>query len=167
MYILLKTPLWHLFTFVRFLCPLSQPVIDCFLFSCHSGYPPPPAFLIASSPATNSLFSCFAESTSGSTWGETLKAFIFSLNNSGGFPPFKCFAKNTSKAIYRNSSYGPSFGEYPGLRITCSNQNTSANAQASISKPYCAPSEVDNNKEILAGTSESLFPDSYEVFYLA
>ncbi|XP_015749895.1 PREDICTED: uncharacterized protein LOC107329746, partial [Acropora digitifera] len=34
------------------------------------------------------------ESTSGSTWGETLKAFIFSLNNSG-FPPFKCFAKNT------------------------------------------------------------------------
>lgn len=129
--------------------------------------PPPPAFLIVSSPATNSLFSCFAESTSGSTWGETLKAFIFSLNKSGGFPPFKCFAKNTSKAIYRNSSYGPSFGEYPGLRITYSNQNTSANAQASISKPYSAPSEVDNNKEILAGTSESFFPDSYEVFYLA
>ncbi|KAK2546962.1 hypothetical protein P5673_033298 [Acropora cervicornis] len=103
------------------------------------------------------------ESTSGPTWGETLNAFIFSLNNSGGLPPFKCFAKNTSKAIYKNSSYGPSFGEYPGLRITCSNQNTSANAQASISKPYSAPSEVDNNKEILAGTSESFFPDSYDM----
>ena len=129
--------------------------------------PTPPAFLIMSSPATNSLFSCFAESTSGSTWGETLKAFIFSLNNSGGFPPFKCFAKNASKAIYKNSSYGPSFGEFPGLRITSGNQNTKANAQASISKPYSVPFEVENNKEILAGTSKSFIPDSYEVFYLA
>ncbi|XP_015775415.1 PREDICTED: uncharacterized protein LOC107353594 [Acropora digitifera] len=107
------------------------------------------------------------ESSSGSSWGETLNAFIFSLNNREGLPPFKCFAKNTSKAIYKNSSYGPSFGEYPGLRITSSNQNTSANAQASISKPYSVPFEVDNNKEILAGTSESFFADSYEVFYLA
>ena len=124
--------------------------------------PPPPfsALLIVSSPVTNSLFSCFAESSSGSSWDVT-------NNNSGGLPPFKCFAKNTSKAIYNNSSYGPSFGDLPGLRITCSNQNTSANAQASISKPCSVPSEVDNSKEILTCTSESFFPNSYEVFCLS
>ena len=61
------------------------------------------------------MFSSFAESNSIGILGNTLNAFIFSLKNSEGLPPFKCFAKDG--AIYRNVCCGPSFGKGPYLRF--------------------------------------------------
>ena len=116
------------------------------------------------SPHINSLFTCFAESTLKGVWGETLKAFIFSLKNSEALPPFKCFAKDKYKAIFKNSAYGPSFGRGPYFRIYGKSAQRSL---AVIEKPYRTPIEVNNEDRILAGTYSYFSPDNYEVFYLA
>ena len=118
-------------------------------------------------PNVNSLFSCFAESTSLLGWGKTLKAFIFSLKNSEGLPPFKCLAKTKYTAIFKSTSYGPIFGEYPGLHISHSFSDGRAAAKATISEPYIVPTEVNNTYKVLAGTTGYFYPDNYEVFYLA
>ena len=97
---------------------------------------------LVNSPHINSLFTCFAESTPRGVWGETLKAFIFSLKNSEGLPPFKCFAKYKYKAIYKNSAYGPSFGSGPYFRIY---GKSAQRSMAVIEDPYSVPMEV--NKE--------------------
>ena len=46
------------------------------------------------------------------SWGETTKAFIFSLNNTEGLAPFVSKVKKeyTGKAIRRNLYDGPQFG---------------------------------------------------------
>ena len=99
--------------------------------------------------------------------GETLNAFIFSLTNSEGLPPFKCFAKNKDYAIYKNSRYGPTFGDYQGLRITDRDKGARGEAQAIIFDPYGVPTEVNDNVKVLAGIAGPFSPDNYEVFYLA
>ena len=66
------------------------------------------------------MFSSFAESDSIGILDNTLNAFIFSLKNSEGLPPFKCFAKNEHGAIYKNECCGPSFGKGPYLRFRIS-----------------------------------------------
>lgn len=116
------------------------------------------------SPNVNSLFSCFAGSRNG--WGETLKAFIFSLENSEGLPPFKCSAKNGKNAIWDSSYYGPAFGRYPGLHISSRLSDVGAEAMATISEPYSVPTGVKNTIKVLAGTTGYFFFDNYEVFYL-
>ena len=63
------------------------------------------------------MFSSFAESDSIGILGNTLNAFKFSLKNSEGLPPFKCFVKNRHGAIYKNVCCGPSFGKGPYLRF--------------------------------------------------
>ena len=88
------------------------------------------------SPNVITLFSCFAGSPW--SWGETLKAFIFSLKNSEGLPPFKCFAKNKDHAIYKSSAYGPSFGDYTGLDIIDRDNDARGEAKAMIFDPYSA-----------------------------
>ena len=85
----------------------------------------------------NSCFSCFADCYG--SWGDTLKAFIFSLTNSEGLQPFKCFAENERKAIYESSDYGPSFGEGPFLRIF---GKSAQQSMAVIRNPYSVPNEV-------------------------
>ena len=117
------------------------------------------------------FFSSFEETTSGTKWGKTKKAFIFSLKtHSKVLPPFKCLAKKKDKAIYKSSNYGPSFGR-PSLFI-----GSKKRSMAKIGDPYSVPIEVHRNapgvlvqveKEVLAGTDKSFFPDNYEVFYLA
>ena len=115
------------------------------------------------SPIDNNCFSFFADSSG--TWGETLKAFIFSIKNCEGLPPFKCFAENKRKAIYKNSDYGPSFGEGPFLRVFGKYAQRSL---ADIPLPYIVPKEVSNNyRVVLAGTYRTFSPDNYEVLYLA
>ena len=111
----------------------------------------------------NRLFSCFAESRFGVMRDSTFKAFIFSLRNSEGLPPFKCFAKDKGVVIYKSSSYGPSFGTTvtPFLYIG------RKRSKARIVDTYSATMEVNNKASVLAGTSEFFFPDNYEVFYLA
>ena len=113
----------------------------------------------------NRLFSCFAESSSTGKWGNSLKAFIFSLSNSKALPPFKCLAKDKVGAIYSNSNDGPSFGQHPSLFITY----PVSRSKAGIDLPYEVPKEVNNvdPRQVLANTNWSFSPDNYEVFYLA
>ena len=115
------------------------------------------------SPDVNKFFSCFAEFVSSpkrNTWGNTLKAFIFSLENHEGLPPFKCLAKNKRHAIFRSASYGPSFGEGPSFLI---GRIFSA---AVIGDPYSVPKDVKKKETVLAGKL-SFIPDNYEVFHLS
>ncbi|XP_067048352.1 uncharacterized protein [Acropora muricata] len=107
------------------------------------------------------------ESPSSGTWGETLNAFIFFLKKSERLPPFKCFAKDKSKAIYKSSGYGPIFGEDTGLLICSKFSQGRAEAKVTISESYSVPAEVNDNYNVLAGTAAACFPhDNYEVFYL-
>ena len=110
-------------------------------------------------------FLVFAESNPVGTWSDTPKAFIFSLKNSERLPPFKCLAKDKRKAIYKNSLYGPSFGEGPFFCIAYPKEDS----LAEIGTPYSAPIEVNNKANVLAGPLRYGFyftPDNYEVFYL-
>lgn len=110
------------------------------------------------------MFSCFAESNPDGTWSDTPKAFIFSLKNSERLPPFKCLAKDKRKAIYKNSLYGPSFGEGPTVCIGSPREDS----VAQIGTPYSAPIEVNDKDNVLAGPLRYGYftPDNYEVFYL-
>lgn len=114
---------------------------------------------------TQSLFSCFAESPkSKAIKGHTLKAFIFSLKSIETLPPFKCLAEKKDNAIYKRSTYGPSFGRGPFVYI-----DQFKEALARIGTPYSLPIEVnkEDSRCVLAGTKEIFSPDNYEVFYLA
>ena len=120
-------------------------------------------FCILNSPNVNSLFYSFAGSPSVGIWGETLKAFVFSLNNSEDLPPFKCFTKNKYRTVYKSSSYGPRFGK---LEIAYRYSNKRVEARAFLYKPYSGPAEVKNNYNVLVGTAKPFSPDNYEVFFL-
>ena len=110
------------------------------------------------------MFSCFAESPSGEKRGETLNAFIFSLSNSRGLPPFKCLAKDKDGAIYMHSGYGPSFGKKPSLSIAYPKDWS----VAEIDTPYNVPKQVSDKDRNRVLTGTYIFsPDNYEVFYLA
>ena len=111
------------------------------------------------------MFSCFAESSSTGRWGQTLKAFIFSLSSSKALPPFKCLAKDKVGAIYFSSNDGPSFGQSPSLFIAY----PVSRSKAGIDNQYEVPKEVNNvdRYQVLANTKSSFSPDNYEVFYLA
>ncbi|KAK2557567.1 hypothetical protein P5673_020326 [Acropora cervicornis] len=102
-------------------------------------------------------------SPSAGTWGETLKAFVFSLKNSEDLPPFKCFAKNQYRTVYKSSSYGPKFGK---LEIAYRYSNKRVEARAFLYKPYGVPAEVKNSYNDLVGTAKPFSPDNYEVFFL-
>ena len=121
-------------------------------------------FCIVNSPNVNSLFYCFAESPSIGTYGETLKAFVFSLKNSEGLPKFKCFAKNKRRTVYKGSAYGPTFGL---IEITYRYRNKRVEATAFLYEPYSVPAEVNKNYNVLVGSANTFFPDNYEVFFLA
>ena len=73
---------------------------------------------------------------------------------------------NPSRAIYRNPSYGPTFG--PGHDIHISNNansNTWSYTDFGEHNGYSVPSGVQDQYTILAGTR--LFsPDEVEVFHL-
>ena len=111
------------------------------------------------------MFSCFAESIAGGTSGNTLKAFIFSLKSRTDLPPFKCLASEKDGAIYKGSSYGPTFGKEQTLRISGKDATRS---KAWIKSPYIVPAEVSpiDHLVVLAGTKRSFRPTNYEVFYL-
>lgn len=115
------------------------------------------------SPNVNSLFYSFTESPSAGTWGETRKAFVFSLKKSEDLPPFKCFAKNKYRTVYQSSAYGPKFGK---IEISYRNSNKRVEARAFLFKPYSVPAEVKNNCNVLVGTTKTFSPDNYEVFFL-
>lgn len=76
--------------------------------------------------------------------------------------------KDSSKAIYRNSSWGPTFGDPSagGCDIyMANNANSNKNSYAKLNLSYPAPNGVQDPRTILAGTYR-FTPDDWEVFYL-
>ena len=109
------------------------------------------------------VYYCFLASVN--KWGTTSKSFIFSLVNKEGLAPFKSMCSESSYAIYRGSSYGPTFGRGYDIYIADNaNQNTDSNTNFGVS--YSLPNGVTYPSPILAGTY-SFPPDDVEVFYLA
>jgi len=101
---------------------------------------------------------------SSSSYGSTSNAFIFSLRNKEGLGPFKSMVTRPSNAIYRHSSYGPTFGNGHDIYIA-NNANSNTNSYTDFGYSYSVPSEVQDKKTILAGTYK-FTPDEVEVFYL-
>ena len=72
---------------------------------------------------------------------------------------------NTSFAVYRGSSCGPTFGGGHDIYIA-DNANQNANSYTNFGTSYSLPNGVTNSSTILAGT-RYFSPDEVEVFYLA
>ena len=90
---------------------------------------------------------------------------MFSLLDKEGLAPFKSMVTNTSFAIYRDPSYGPTFGGGHDIYIP-DNANQNANSYANFGTSYSLPNGITNSSTILAGT-RYFSPDEVEVFYLA
>ena len=69
-----------------------------------------------------------------------------------------------SYAVYRGSSYGPTFGGGHDIYIA-DNANNNTNSYTNFGSHYSAPSGVQDERQILAG-SYKFTPDEVEVFYL-
>ena len=67
-------------------------------------------------------------------------------------------------AIYRSSSYGPTFGGGYDIAII-DNANSNTNSYTRFGYHYSLPSGIKDRKTILAGTFK-FTPDEVEVFYL-
>ena len=67
-------------------------------------------------------------------------------------------------AIYRLSSYGPTFGGGHDIAIS-DNANSNTNSYTHFGFYYSLPSGIKDRKTILAGTYY-FTPDEVEVFYL-
>ena len=98
-------------------------------------------------------------------YGTTSKSFIFSLVNKEGLAPFKSMCSESSYAIYRGSSYGPTFGRGHDIHIA-DNANQNTNSYTNFGRYYSLPNGVTDRYTILAGTY-NFSPDEVEVFYLA
>ena len=73
---------------------------------------------------------------------------------------------NPTYAIYRDSSYGPTFGGGHDIYISNNaNSNTNSYTDFGESNYYSVPSGVQSKYTILAGTRK-FTPDEVEVFYL-
>ncbi|XP_073249633.1 uncharacterized protein [Porites lutea] len=97
----------------------------------------------------------------------TSKSFIFSLVDKEGLAPFKSMVKHvySSYAIYRYSSYGPTFGDGHDIYIA-DNANQNTGSYNNFGTSYSLPNNVTDRYTILAGT-RYFSPDEVEVFYLA
>ena len=67
-------------------------------------------------------------------------------------------------AIYRSSSYGPTFGGGHDIVIK-DNANSNTNSYTNFGQSYSLPSGIKDRITILAGTYK-FTPDEVEVFYL-
>ena len=94
-------------------------------------------------------------------YGETPNAFIFSLNNSEGLAPFMSKVKGGFEplAIFRDSDYGPYFGNDLIIKAKISEST------ASLGLFYSVPASVKDGSAILKGRGQ-YSPDKVEVFYL-
>ena len=100
-------------------------------------------------------------------YGATSKSFIFSLVDKEGLAPFKSMVKHdsSSNAIYRGSSYGPTFRRVYDIYIA-DNANQNTYSYTYFGHSYSPPNGVTDRGTILAGT-RYFSPDEVEVFYLA
>lgn len=107
------------------------------------------------------------ESSGG--YGYTSKAFIFSLLNTRGLQPFKIMVKQPEYAIYKQSSYGPTFG-YNYLLFIANNANVGTPSHTKFdrygSRSYSSiPGSSWRPSNILAGSQNFQIAD-WEVFYV-
>ena len=111
------------------------------------------------------LFLFYRSSDSSNSYGDTSKAFFFSLSNNEDLQPFKSIVAITAVAIYKRPSYGPVFGN--GYDFAIADQaNSNTDSSTNFGGSYRAPSGVRNGFTILAGR-RNFTPDDWEVFYLA
>ena len=96
--------------------------------------------------------------------GYSSNAFIFSLRNKEGLGPFKSMVTSPSKAIYKYSRYGPTFGNVD-IHIANNAKSSSSSHTYNFGRSYSVPSGVKDKRTILAGTRH-FTPDEVEVFYL-
>ena len=101
----------------------------------------------------------FCSSAISGDYGTTSQAFIFSLNNNEGLAPLKAMVNDASKAIFRNSLYGITFGAGNDLYIA------DAGSYARFGTSFSVPPGVQDTNTILAGTLY-FTPDEVEMFYL-
>ncbi|CAH3191542.1 unnamed protein product, partial [Porites evermanni] len=97
-------------------------------------------------------------------YGTTSNSFIFSLLDKEGLAPFKSMVTNTSFAIYREPSYGPTFGGGHDIYVA-DNANQNPNSYTNFGTSYSLPNGVTDRYTILAG-ARYFSPDEVEVFYL-
>ena len=109
-------------------------------------------------------FLCFVLLESSGGYAKTPNAFIFSLNNFETLAPFvsKVKARRKKKAIYRDSYYGPKFGDNFVIYLDAVNIQDS---KAGLGTWYSVPAAVQNRRTVLAGT-EYFSLNEVEVFYL-
>ena len=103
--------------------------------------------------------------SSSGDYGNTSNAFIFSLRNKEGLGPFKSLVTDPSKAIYRDSHLGPTFGQAHDI-VIANNANSNNDSYTYFGESYSVPSGAQKWDTILAGTM-FFSPDDWEVFYLA
>ena len=104
---------------------------------------------------------CLLESSGN--FAKTPNAFIFSLNNFERLAPFVSKPKKTNKAIYRNSYYGPKFGDDLVIHLDEGNIKDST---ARLGTWYSVPTGVQNRLTVLAETEYFSPYHEVEVFYL-
>lgn len=113
------------------------------------------------------VFGGYTDIAWGSSGGYSYSsnAFIFSLINKEGRPPFKSMVKSPKHAIYSALGYGPTFGGGYDIHIS-NNANSNTYSYTYFNNAYYhIPDGVQNWKTILAG-SYRFSPDEVEVFYL-
>ena len=110
---------------------------------------------------SNLIVLYFSSTESSGGYGSTSSAFIFSLRNKEGLAPFKSVVFGS--AVFRGSSYGPTFGGHD-IHIS-NNGNSNTNSYTHFGSSYSVPSGVQDKLTILAGTYK-FTPDEVEVFYL-
>ena len=105
---------------------------------------------------------CLLESDGG--FVKTPNAFVFSLNNFEKLAPFVSKVKpgKTQRAIYRNSFFGPVFGQDLIIHVNAAMKSSS---EARLDVDYPVPASVKDKLKILAGLRK-FSPDEVEVFCL-
>ncbi|XP_068735281.1 uncharacterized protein [Montipora capricornis] len=96
-------------------------------------------------------------------FGATEKAFIFSLRNAEGLPPFKSNVNNPSKAIRSRTNRGPTFGEKD--IVIDRNEAVWVSSSTNFGDNYVVPTGVQHKLTVLAGDSPFKV-DEVEVFFL-
>nr|XP_058967418.1 neurogenic locus notch homolog protein 1-like [Pocillopora verrucosa] len=99
---------------------------------------------------------------SSGSYGNTRRAFIFSLRNKE-LHPFKSMVKTGKNAIYKDSTHGPTFGS--GRDIYIADNANSNNNSFTLPSDFETPKGANEPTTILAGT-QHFSPDDWEVFYL-
>ena len=101
------------------------------------------------------------------SYSSASKAFLFSLYNANGYNPVKLTQyRNQQYAIYRHSSYGPTFGAATWNDIRISNNALSnGNSYSACGQTYSTPSGYSAGQCGFFTGGFHFTPTDIEVFY--